>query len=135
VTKNTRLQTLQCYGNHLQGAQMDALIASLVDRTGTTAGKIIVACDDETDANRNVCTTAQVAAAKAKNWSCYISDTYGNLSDYAGSEPTGISNVQTDDTGDVPAAIYDLSGRRIPQMRHGVNIVRMSNGRTRKVIK
>jgi hypothetical protein len=135
VTKNTRLQTLQCYGNHLQGAQMDALIASLVDRTGTTAGKIIVACDDETDANRNVCTTAQVAAAKAKNWSCYISDTYGNLSDYAGSEPTGISNVQTDDTGDVPAAIYDLSGRRIQQMRHGVNIVRMSNGRTRKVIK
>jgi hypothetical protein len=33
------------------------------------------------------------------------------------------------------AAIYDVSGRRIPQMQRGVNIVKMSNGKTVKIKK
>jgi hypothetical protein len=136
ASKDKELAFLSCYGNQFRGTTMDAVIASLPDRTGAEiAGIIVVVSNLETDANRNVCTTAQVAAAKAKNWSCLNCVESGSYQDYAGSDPSGISNVQTDDTNAVPAAIYDLSGRRIPQMQHGVNIVRMSNGRTRKVIK
>jgi Leucine-rich repeat (LRR) protein len=135
VSHNTALTELYCYGCQFKGAVMDALIASLPDRTGAeVAGKFVVVSVQDTEANQNICTTTQVAAAKAKNWGSY-EDNSGTLNDYAGSAPTAISSVQTDDTSAEPAAIYDLSGRRIPQMQHGVNIVKMSNGQTRKVIK
>jgi hypothetical protein len=135
VSKNTALKELGCYGNQFKGAVMDALIASLVDRTGAEeAGKFVVVSDTETDANRNTCTTAQVAAAKAKNWTSYNSDTDWNITEYAGSEPNAIEGVQTGDDA-TPTAIYDVSGRRIGQMQRGINIVKMRNGRTRKVMK
>jgi hypothetical protein len=135
VSKNTALQELCCFGNQFKGAVMDALIASLPDRTGAEkAGKFVVVSDTETDANRNTCTTTQVAAAKAKNWTSYNSDTNWKLTEYAGSEPTAIEGVQTgDDT--TPTTLYDVSGRRIVQMQRGINIVKMRNGRTRKVLK
>lgn len=33
------------------------------------------------------------------------------------------------------AALYDLSGRRLPRLQRGINILRMSDGTTRKIIK
>jgi hypothetical protein len=114
---------------------MDALIASLPDRTGAEkAGKFVVVSDMETDANRNICTTTQVAAAKAKNWGSYNRNGGSSFIDYAGSDPTAIEGVQNNDSA-VPIAIYDLSGRRIPQMQRGINIVKMSNGKTIKIKK
>lgn len=78
----------------------------------------------------NVITTEQVKTAKDKNWS--VIDVYNN--DYV---PTGIEEITTDDNANtevVPVAIYDLAGRRISQMQRGINIVRMSNGTTKKVL-
>jgi hypothetical protein len=136
VSHNTALTTLWCYANQFKGTVMDALIASLPDRTGAEkAGKFVVVSDMETDANRNICTTTQVAAAKAKNWGSYNRNGGNSFIDYAGiSDPTGIEDVQNNDD-EVPTAIYDVSGRRIPQMQRGVNIVRMSNGKTIKIKK
>ena len=44
---------------------------------------------------------------------------------------TGIDTVQTNDT---PTARYDLQGRRIGTPQKGINIIRMSDGTTRKVL-
>ena len=46
---------------------------------------------------------------------------------------TGISNM-TDGTTVVPTARYSLSGQRIGKERKGLNIVRQSDGSTKKVI-
>lgn len=48
--------------------------------------------------------------------------------------PTGISQTETSATATV-SAIYSLAGSRQPRMQLGVNIVKMSDGTTRKVIR
>lgn len=46
---------------------------------------------------------------------------------------TGINSVSTASTK--ASRIYDLSGRELPAMQNGLNIVKMANGKTVKVIK
>lgn len=46
---------------------------------------------------------------------------------------TGISSVNT--TADKAARIYDLSGRQLPAMQKGLNIVKTESGKTVKVMK
>jgi hypothetical protein len=48
--------------------------------------------------------------------------------------PAGISQTETSATATV-SAIYSLDGSRQPRMQRGVNIVKMSDGTTRKVIR
>lgn len=50
-----------------------------------------------------------------------------------GFDATGINNVKTDE-GDGKNMYYDMSGRKSATPHHGVNIVRYSDGTTRKVI-
>lgn len=53
-----------------------------------------------------------------------------------GSGTTGISSVGADSSlTDAPAAVYDLQGRRLSTMQAGVNIVKMTSGKTVKVVK
>ena len=47
---------------------------------------------------------------------------------------TGIDGVQSKGEATVEA-IYTIDGKRLSQMQNGVNIVRMSDGTTRKIIK
>ena len=49
-------------------------------------------------------------------------------------EVTGIEGHQTDNAPRVDA-VYDIDGRRTDSMKRGLNIVRMSDGTTRKVMK
>ena len=44
---------------------------------------------------------------------------------------TGINDIRATESG---ARIYDLNGNRLAQPQRGVNIIRMSNGATRKVV-
>ena len=46
-------------------------------------------------------------------------------------EATGIKSVRIDSRN---AIIYDMRGNRIDQLQRGVNIIRMNDGRTRKVV-
>ena len=59
------LKSLLCYMNAIKGENMTNLVKSLPDRTGKTAGKIIVYSDGR---EKNVITKADVAIAKGKNW-------------------------------------------------------------------
>ena len=49
-------------------------------------------------------------------------------------EDTGIEGNPTDNAPRVDA-VYDIDGRRTDSMKRGLNIVRMSGGTTRKVMK
>lgn len=46
---------------------------------------------------------------------------------------TSINDVTTEGTATI-VAIYSLDGRRIESLQRGVNIVKMSDGKTKKVI-
>ena len=123
------LAELDCFGNNIKGTNMRTLVGTLHDRTGKTMGVLRV-IDPDDAGEGNVITAEQVKTAKDKNWS--VIDVYNN--DYV---PTGIEEITTDDNANtevVPVAIYDLAGRRISQMQRGINIVRMSNGTTKKVL-
>ena len=61
------LKSLYCYMNAIKGENMTNLVKSLPDRTGKTAGKIIVYASNDSR-EKNVITKDDVAIAKAKNW-------------------------------------------------------------------
>ncbi len=84
VSKNTALTTLYCYRNRIKGAAMDALISSLPqNQTADVHGFYVI--DNRKNDEGNVCTVAQVAAAKAKGWRpMYYNGT--KWTDYEGSE-------------------------------------------------
>lgn len=45
--------------------------------------------------------------------------------------PVGIEDVV--DEGNLPAAYYDMSGRQLDAPQKGINIVRMQNGKVKKI--
>ena len=91
VSKCTQLQRLDCFGNKIGKTAMDNLIASL---PSTTNGAFYV-IDTTLDSEENVCTTDQVAAAKAKGWTVYD---YNNNSpvEYAGSTEQELGDLNGD---------------------------------------
>lgn len=50
---------------------------------------------------------------------------------------TGIEEINSENvaTKAVPAAIYNINGVRLQTMQHGINIVRLANGKTKKVVR
>ena len=75
------LQLLYCYMNAIKGENMTNLVKSLPDRTGKTAGRIIVYASNDSR-EENVITKEDVAKAKAKNWT--VLDWFNN--EYEGIE-------------------------------------------------
>ena len=121
---------LNCYDNQIKENEMGSMVSTLVNRSNKDLMGTIKVIDDDSETEGNVINTQQVDEAQKLGWDIENNDGIH----YIGTTPNAIKGVQASD-GAEPAAIYDLSGRRIPQMQHGVNIVKMSNGRTRKVIK
>jgi len=89
VSKNTKLTELYCGLNQIKGKAMDKLIASLPKNNSVEKYKFYPIWSYSED---NICTKAQVAAAKAKGWQPF--DNYGH--EYEGSdEPTVIIASKT----------------------------------------
>lgn len=61
------LTTIRCYHNQIKGESMEALISSL-PQNPTNSQYAIYIYDNVTSGEGNVCTTAQVSAAKVKGW-------------------------------------------------------------------
>lgn len=57
------------------------------------------------------------------------------FTDVSEKKSTGIVDAETDDTEATILAIYDTNGRRLPSMQKGMNILKMSNGKVRKVLR
>lgn len=133
LTANVALQTLGCSKNNINGQNMDNMIASLCDRSNETKkGKLYVFDDTPEDIQeQNVCTTVQVDAAKSKGW---LAKRYNpnemTWDDYEGS--ASAVNALHNDALEV-VAIYNIMGHRHTQLQPGVNIVKMSDGSTRKI--
>ena len=79
VSKNTALVSIDCSHNQIKGASMDAMIKNLPQ---TSNGSLRVYDKAKTDEG-NVCTIAQVVAAKAKGWTAYYYNA-GNWQEYEG---------------------------------------------------
>lgn len=122
VLGNTALTFLNCYDNQIQGEAMDAVIKGLPKNTTNDNYEFYVISDPTDDGN--VCTTAQVAAAKNKGWIPMYNNTL-NIGtawrEYAGSDPTGINGVETSEKKVAP--IFDLSGQQMKKPRKGINII------------
>ena len=67
VTKSTALETLLCYSNAISGESMSILVNSLCNHSEVIKGKIYI-INTSNASEKNVCTTAQVDIATAKNW-------------------------------------------------------------------
>ena len=127
LSKNTVLSSLACFQNQINGTNMDALVGSLPD----VSGYLYVLYNEN---EQNVMTTTQVAAAKEKGWiPCYYDGE--SWQKYAGSEedPDGIESL-TPALSKGEGEIYDLNGRKQSSPQKGINIIRYSGGRTRKVL-
>ena len=139
------LMVLYCQLNQIKGADMDNLIASLptIDtssatpalnaprKTSGTWGSLY-AYDNTAGNEGNVITTEQVADANAKGWKVYQFNGTA-WEEYAGST-TGITIVENN--GDATANWYTLDGKPLcskPE-KAGMYVVKMSNGKTKKVM-
>jgi Leucine-rich repeat (LRR) protein len=128
LINNPLIETLWCYNNGIKGTQMDALISSLSNRLSTTSKGAMQIIDLTSAIEGNIMTTTQVSDAKARGWNIFDSTN----KEYAGSVPSGISGINAD--GATINVIYDTTGQRINQLSRGVNIVKMSDGKIKKVI-
>lgn len=103
------LENLSCYGNKIKEEAMDALISSL-PYNDTKAEFPFVVFDETNSDEGNVCTKAQVAAAKERGWTPYYMAKWKSLPvPYEGSEPSAISPVRND--GATNSAYFQLDGK------------------------
>ncbi|WP_036882766.1 leucine-rich repeat domain-containing protein [Porphyromonas gingivicanis] len=136
VSKNIKLNELDCSQNRIKGEKMDALIASLPDRSNEEKkGKFeVIDFSDVRSPESNVCSKKQVATAKTRGW---IAKEWNpnekSWEDYEGSEDVSIDDVLAQEEATI-VAIYSVEGRRLAELQEGVNIIRLSNGKTRKVL-
>ena len=127
--KDGVMKGISCHRNRISGKAMDDMIASLPNQED---GYVYLFNTDYITEEHNVCTTKQVAAAKTKGWTAYHS-LNEEWVPYPGSDETGLDAVMSEPGGTVDAA-YGLDGRKLRQTGKGLNIIRMDNGQTRKVI-
>ena len=67
----TELIEVRCTQNQIQGASMDALIASLPKLNNPGSPGVLAIYDNSKDSEHNTCTSAQTAAAKKLGWLPY----------------------------------------------------------------
>ncbi len=149
LSQCTELTVLACTKNKISGKDaMDTLIASLPNRSGMTDKGAFIAVNFLNELHKealpeegNVCDKNQVAAARERGWSVleiklHENNESGNVEykEYAGSEPVAIEEVLAEEDSATIVAIYTTEGHRIAELQPGVNIIRLSNGTTRKVL-
>ena len=54
---------------------------------------------------------------------------------FVNEDPTGINNAKLSGDSSEASAIYNLNGKKISNMGHGINIVRLHDGTVRKIVK
>ncbi len=133
LSQNSELFRLDCALNSISGVEMEKLVNSLPDRNSPkTAGTLVVKSITH-EAEANECTTGQVQIAKGKNWNVMALNG-DDAEPYTGTESTAVPTTTQDAQAVVAVACYDPSGRQLGTLTRGINIVKMSDGTTRKVI-
>ena len=81
------------------------------------------------DATLHVPASALDAYKNASGWR-----TFGNIVALTDEEITPVKEIHRDDAAVSIKEVFDLQGRRINKSVRGMNVLRMSNGTTRKVL-
>ena len=106
------LSWLRCSINQIKTSAMTALINSLPDRQGKTAGMLQVV-DKESTKEGNLCFADHVTKATAKNWQAQSYQS-NNWSDYAGSEVPTFAVTSSATTGGMVAIIGTPDLTKVP---------------------
>ena len=106
LSKNTALKSITCKTCGLKDEAMDNFISQLPT---VEEGKLVALHEN---AETNVMTTTQVEAAKAKGWTTYMTDVWGDMTEYKGSEPVGVASVKA--ATEAAGAYYTIDGRQLP---------------------
>ena len=117
VSNNKALTRVHCYDNKIKGEAMDAFVGSLPIQSWAK----IFFVDLSNSSEENTCTTLQVNTAKERGWSVWAYTGNGGWSLYEGSDPSGIQVVTLDKKAN--ASVHNLNGRRLKELRKGINIV------------
>ena len=126
-----KLEQINCFKNQIKGEAMDAFIDGL--RSFKGPGHLpIVSLENE----QNVMTTSQAKAARAKGWIPRYE--YGSFGTHGWTEYKGEDDATGIDAAtNLPskaAETFDLQGRRIDKAQKGINIIRNTDGTTKKVL-
>jgi hypothetical protein len=108
LSQNPVLNVLDFHVNMIKGEAMDALIESLPNITEGFGGTLRVIFNE---GEQNVITTTQVEAAKAKGWTPMYFENYWKP--YAGSDPSGIKEIEKVHCSMFNGQWFDLQGRKV----------------------
>lgn len=128
-----RLSYVECQMNQIKKAEMEKCVNSIrtLDFLGTFRGIAL-----HKDKEGNELTKAQVATLTRKNWEVKAWDSNENKwVEYKGENENSSVIATTNSEKPTIVAIYTLNGQRIASLQQGVNIVKMSNGTTQKIVK
>ena len=107
-----------------------------VDLTGTKRVEVAGSVYEFTDITfRNGAKLLKPVGGWYDNTNKYVTTGSGKATGivFASKDATGIAGVTVDNKAEV-IGIYDLNGRQLDEMQKGVNILRMSDGSTKKVV-
>lgn len=124
ISKNTGLQGITIQGNKMQADAINNIISNLGDVSGVEinnnnkqfAKQLNISYMPGTE-------NANVAEAQAKGWNV----TAEKIS-------TGIERLNSD-SNEKPTAIYNISGERLQKTGKGINLIKMNDGKVRKIAK
>ena len=96
--------------------------------TVEASGQVMTAALTGLEYETNYCYAAFVTTNEGETF-------YGEQQMFStGANPSNIEAVGINSPDEVTVAYYDINGRRIPTLQPGLNIVRMSNGKVKKVM-
>lgn len=131
-----------CANNSLAAKTMDAHIDNLpvLENSYTTyvpnTQPEFIVMDYRKDVGKlNLCTSAQCKRATEKGWNVVAIDEQGNHVLFQGNDDE--AGINERGAGHVPAkttATFTIDGKRIDDQQPGLNIIRMSDGKVRKVM-
>ena len=111
----------ECYAKTVEEAEQMVASEELTDEQRATLQDVVSAAVDQTDASATLAAIAQIR----------------EVMDNINSVITAIDAVQSSPftLHPSPIAIYNLRGEKVEPLQRGINIVRMSNGQTKKIVK
>lgn len=122
-----QLRHVQCYGNNITGANMTAMINSLVSLTEADYGQIII-YDSSYEREHNHCLSSDVSIALGKYWAVY--ELKNRVAVQYFGETSGIEDVDIEMASPL---YYNLQGVRVDKPGKGIYIERRGK-RTAKVM-
>ena len=126
--------TLSGYGLAKQDVYTaDGLTGSFAESTDVPAGKYVLQTQD--NVQKFYLVGEETATVKMPAYRAYLTiDNAAGVKAFSfGGETTGINGVETLTDGAVES-IYTINGTRVNSLQKGLNIVKMSNGKTQKVL-